>query len=422
MDETGTIRIEGQMSRRQRWIAVLSILGATFGWGSIPVFLKHLTMTRADYLAVSSSTAVVRVDGAVDGAAVAGGTVGGTGDAAGGTTGETSPADEVTAIGSSSLSGGGEGARDGGDIEIAESVSDPERLRETKLDPWTLNGVRYGISALVWLPFLLPRRRNCMYVKELLPGGVERTRSLWRDAVVPSIVNSISQTAYGLSFLYISASTVGFALRLSVIPTIFFGYFLLREERRLLRSRGFWCGTFLSSVGLAGVVQDEIPWMVGGGDDWLRGGVATGMTMIFWGAYSVAVQKKTKCYSSIQSFAVISLYTACVMVIGAILFGDLHSLTLISGRCLTEIVVSSLIGIALGHVLYYYAIATLGSIVASSILLLSPLVTKGLAMAFLGEPLGWAGVFGGAILLAGGFQIMCVQASVGRSAVVDISK
>lgn len=399
-DSRDSLRIGESMSRRQRWIAVLSILGATLGWGSIPVFLKHLTMTRADYLAMSTPMVTVQTEEA-------------RGD------GEDTVRDAAigdAAIGDAFAEGdwNEETAGNAQSTQNVQSTQDAQSVRAAKLDPWTLNGLRYGISALVWLPFLLPYRRKYLYVNEICSDGAVVKRSLWRAAVIPSIVNSVSQAAYGLSFLYISASTVGFALRLSIIPTIFFGYFLLREERRLIRSGGFWCGTLLSFVGLAGVVQDEIPQMTGGGDDWLRGGVALGLTMIFWGAYSVTVQKKTRCFSSIQSFAVISLYTAGAMVLGAILFGDLGSLMWISGRCWTEIVVSAVIGIAIGHVLYYYSIATLGSIVASSILLLSPLVTKGLAMAFLGEPLGWEGVLGGAILLAGGFQIMFAQAAVER--------
>ncbi len=391
------------MSRRQRWIAVLSIIGATFGWGTIPVFLKHLTMTRSDYLVLNETNDGITTETLL-------------GTSANLAVGEPIASipepsdDEIDANGISKT-----------DRELARD-SMKQELRGTKVDPWTLNGLRYGISALFWLPFLLPFRRKYMYAEVRESDGTTVRRSLWRDALLPASVNSVSQAAYGLSFLYISASTVGFSLRLSIIPTIFFGYIFLREERQLLKTIGFWGGTLLSFVGLIGIFQDEMIQVGSGDNDWLHGGGALALTMIFWGAYSVAVQKKTKIYSAFQSFAVISLYTAIVLVIGALIFGDLASLSLISAECWREIVVSALIGIALGHVLYYYAIAALGSIVASSILLLSPIVTKSLAMIFLGEPIGWRSCLGGAVLLLGGFAIMLAQSRLAKTVAVDISK
>ncbi|MDD3468885.1 MAG: DMT family transporter [Thermoguttaceae bacterium] len=386
------------MSRRQRWIAVLSIIGATFGWGTIPVFLKHLTMTRGDYLVLDETDDRRTAENMLLGAP--------TNLAAVNTIREPLRENEA----------------DSDETSRTDRDSLKAKLRGTKVDPWTLNGLRYGISALFWLPFLLPFRRKYMYADVPEPDGTVVHRSLWRDALLPAGVNSVSQAAYGLSFLYISASTVGFSLRLSIIPTIFFGYLFLREERQLLKTVGFWGGTLLSFVGLIGIFQDEMIHVGSSDNDWLHGGGALALTMVFWGAYSVAVQKKTKIYSSFQSFAVISLYTAIVLVIGALIFGDLDSLSLISAKCWREITISALIGIALGHVLYYYAIAALGSIVASSILLLSPIVTKSLAMFFLGEPIGWRSCLGGSVLILGGFAIMWAQSRIAKTVPLDIAK
>ena len=358
------------MNVRSRLAGTLCLVATTIGWGAIPVFLKNLTMTRADYLAIQAAE--------------------------------------------ESLSAGGEAA-EGSGTELREVAN----LRHTKLDPWTLNALRYTISALFWLPFLTAARRKHLVVNESGRDGVVVRRNLWRDAILPTCMNTISQASYGVAFLYISASTIGFTLRMTIIPTILFSYFLLSEERGLLRHPGFWIGTLLCFVGLVGVFRDEILQVNGVGNDWLPGGIALGLTLIFWSAYSVVVQKKTKCYPAIPSFAVISQYTAVAMVLGALLFGNPVSIRELSGSCWMEIIASAFIGIAIGHVLYFYAISSLGSVVATSVLMLAPFVTKGFAMIFLHEPLGWLGFAGGMVLLFGGFTIMAVQSRTEKTAVPD---
>ena len=73
---------------------------------------------------------------------------------------------------------------------------------EPKLDAWTVNGVRYSVGALFWLPFLLVLDR-----RPAAAGTGPAPRNVWRDAAVPSIVNVIGQACFGLSAYYVKAST-----------------------------------------------------------------------------------------------------------------------------------------------------------------------------------------------------------------------
>jgi len=55
------------------------------------------------------------------------------------------------------------------------------------LDAWTVNGVRYIIGALLLLPVL----------RGVSVSGRGRS-SVWRDALVPSLVNGVSQAGFAL--------------------------------------------------------------------------------------------------------------------------------------------------------------------------------------------------------------------------------
>ena len=111
------------------------------------------------------------------------------------------------------------------------------------LDAWTVNGVRYSVGALFWLPFLLVLDRQSNGKR---PLGADR--NVWRDAVVPSVVNIVGQAAFGVSPYFVPASTIGFVLRLSFLFTIVFGFAAeppgrsrkLVTRRSAGRGQGWW--------------------------------------------------------------------------------------------------------------------------------------------------------------------------------------
>jgi drug/metabolite transporter (DMT)-like permease len=273
------------------------------------------------------------------------------------------------------------------------------------LDAWTVNGVRYSVGALFWLPFLLLLERQ--------PGPETAAegagRRLWRDALVPSVVNVVGQAGFGLSPYYVSASTIGFVLRLSFLFTIVFGFAVLAEERLLARRPTFWSGAAMS---LGGVVVMFLDKLQGGSPDSLTGLVILFVTALAWGGYSVSVRHYMARYPARQSFGAISIYTSVALVLLMLWRGRVGALASIGAGLWINLMVSALIGIAFGHVLYYRGIHRLGPVVASGIMLVTPFVTHLFAAVFLGERLSGVEWTGGLVVVVGGGLLVAARGQI----------
>ncbi len=274
------------------------------------------------------------------------------------------------------------------------------------LEAWAVNAVRYVVGAAVWLPVvvILVRRGE-----DRAAGG----RSIWRDALVPSAINVVAQATYGVSPAYASAPTIGFVLRLSFLFTLLFGLLFVREERRLVRQPTFPFGVLLCLAGVAAMFVEGLS---------SRGGAsATGMVILLvstvgWGGYAVSVRKFTAGYSARLGFGVISLYTAGGLLVLGLAFGRPASLAGASAGVWAALVVSSVIGVTLGHVLYYRAIHRLGPVVSVGVLLAQPFVTDAGAAVFLGETLSALQTVGGLAVVGGGALLLAASAAVEHAA------
>ncbi len=271
------------------------------------------------------------------------------------------------------------------------------------LDPWTVNGVRYSVGALFWLPFLLVLDRRSSRT-----GGAGPARSVWRDAVVPSIVNVVGQAGFGAGPYFVPASTMGFVLRLSFLFTIVFGFAVIAEERLLMRRPAFWLGAAFSLAGVVAIFVEEVRGGVGS----IQGLVIIVITAVAWGAYSVTVRRYMASYSARQSFGVISLYSSAALVLLMLLFGRVGSLAEIGPGLWGSLMLSALIGIAFGHVLYYRGIHELGPVVASGMSLATPFVTYAAAAILLDERLSGIGWLGGLLVVVGGGLLVLARAQI----------
>ncbi|MGQ9576247.1 MAG: DMT family transporter [Thermoguttaceae bacterium] len=272
------------------------------------------------------------------------------------------------------------------------------------LDAWTVNGVRYSVGALFWLPFLLVLERQ-----RGLADPAPASRSVWRDAVVPSIVNLIGQVCFGLSPYFVRASHLGFVLRLSFLFTILFSFLVLAEERLLIRKLVFWLGTLLS---IGGVLLLYVREFRGGGEgSWLGTLIVSGAAAA-WGGYAVSVRYYMAGYPVRQSFGVISVYTSVGLVVLMLLFGDFQRLAQLGPDLWPLLMISAMIGIAFGHVLYYRGIHRLGPLVSHGITLLTPFVTYLAAMVCLGEELSGVELLGGVLVVLGGCLLILARAQV----------
>lgn len=262
------------------------------------------------------------------------------------------------------------------------------------IDAWTANGWRYGVSALIWLPVLAAGRRA-----GTLPPGI------WQRAIVPAVVNCIGQACFALTPYYIGPGLSGFLLRVSLISSTCGAMILFADERRLLRRGAFWGGMGLIVAGAVGTVLL--------GEEAVEAGTATGILLgllagAFFGLYGVAVRYYMRDVPAVTSFSAISFYTAVGMVALMVFLGERQGLAVVDLRVVNWIVLvgSAVVGIAVGHVCYYIAMAHLGVAVASAVIQLAPFLGGVGAVWFFGEVLTWEQWLSGGIMLVGGVWLM----------------
>jgi drug/metabolite transporter (DMT)-like permease len=274
------------------------------------------------------------------------------------------------------------------------------------IDPWTSNGWRYGFAALLWAPVpiigLLRRR---------LPAGI------WRLALVPGVLNAAGQVCFTVAHYKIDPGLLTFGLRTQILFVALGAFLMFPSERRVIRSAGFVIGTVLVIVGTIGTVAL--------GREPFEGGHAAGVILaisagLLFAAYALSVRRFMHGVHPITAFAVISLYAAAAMIVLMLLFGERAGLTALDPQVLTRaefglLLLSAVVGIALGHVFYYIAIARLGVAVSSGVIQLQPFgVALGSYIMFrevLTAP-QWAS---GSLAVAGAVLMLLAQHRVNRA-------
>lgn len=245
------------------------------------------------------------------------------------------------------------------------------------IDVWTSNGWRYGFSALLWLPVVIWgwKRRS-------LPAG------LWKSALVPSMFNALGQVAFAWSFYNVDPATATFGLRLQIVFVAAGAYLLFPQERAMLRQPLAWLGIAMVLGGIMGTIY------AGYGLPQSKELFGVGLSIVaglLFAGYGLSVRRFMHGYHPVIAFSAISQYTALAMVVlmvvlghnqfgtdGSILpwaaapwDGGLSALHL-STQQFGLLLLSAVIGIALGHVFYYISIARLGVAVSSGVIQLQP--------------------------------------------------
>lgn len=283
------------------------------------------------------------------------------------------------------------------------------------IDPWTSNGWRYGFSALFWSPVVVMG-----LARRSLPKGI------WKAALWPSAINCVAQVVFCWAHYKIEPGLLAFGLRSNIVFAVVGAALMFASERKVIRSPMFVVGVLLVIVGTLGTI-------LSGKEGLPTGATLTGVLLAVaagagFAGYALAVRKCMHGFGAIHSFAAISLYTAIGMVGLMVILGDragLSALDLI-GRPIGAaaagnargvfpldqfgfLLLSALIGIALGHVAYYYAIARLGVAVSSGVVQLQPFFVSIASLVFFGETLtGWQWT-SGTVAVFGAVLILVVQ-------------
>ena len=290
------------------------------------------------------------------------------------------------------------------------------------IDFWTSNGWRYGFSALVWLPVL---------VGWSMLGGRGLSGSLWRAAIVPSIVNAAGQVCFTAAHYYIEPGLLTFGLRTQLVFVAIGAWMLFPAERAIIRKRGYLIGAGLLIVGMSCVIlmsptppetahreaASGVAAAGGAGGAWGESASkAIGVTLalcsgMLFAAYGLSVRKYMHGVNSVLAFATICQYTAAAMVALMFIFGrnwgtDPLSFT---GAEMVKLLGSALIGIAIGHVFYYFSIARLGVAVTAGVLQLQPFLVAIGSYIFFREVLSAPQWLGGVIAVSGAMMMLSVQ-------------
>lgn len=265
------------------------------------------------------------------------------------------------------------------------------------IDPWTSNGWRYACAAVMWAPVLLwgAWRRS-------LPKG------LFTAAIVPSAINAIAQVCFTVAHYKIEPGLLTFGLRSQMVFVTVGAFLLFPNERGVIRSRSYLVGLLALMIGTGVAILMS--------DDPIEFGHLAGIALalasgMLFAAYGLAVRKYMRGMGSILSFSVISQYTAMAMIVLMLLLGDRAGLTALElgGSKFGLLMLSAVIGIAMGHVLYYASIERLGVAISSGVLQLHPFCVAVASYFIFGEvltPLQWTG---GLIALAGAGLMLRAQ-------------
>jgi drug/metabolite transporter (DMT)-like permease len=318
------------------------------------------------------------------------------------------------------------------------------------IDFWTSNGWRYGFSALVWLPVLVGW---ATLNGRGLPG------KLFQAAIVPSIVNAAGQVCFTAAHYYIEPGLLTFGLRTQLVFVAVGAWMLFPAERAIIRRPGYLFGAALLIVGMTGVIllspQSSPPpegftaehaeyaesaesntsepqsasfrefreFRGESGRESRAGSKAIGVTLalcsgMLFAAYGLSVRKYMHGVNSVLAFATICQYTAAAMVILMFMFGNNWGTDPLSftGTEMLKLLGSALIGIAIGHVFYYFSIARLGVAITAGVLQLQPFLVAIGSLALFGEVLGRSQWFGGIVAVSGAMLMLSVQWRANKTA------
>ncbi len=255
------------------------------------------------------------------------------------------------------------------------------------LDSWTQNLLRYIVACCFWLPFLFFSIKKNKF-----------DHRIWRKAVLPAAANLAMQSFYAGAFYYIGPAFMVLLTKTNIIWIAGFSLIFFPEERPLAKSKRFWLGLALSATGVLGVMYFK--------EDFTTVKTMTGIVLalsmaVMWAVYTLSVRIAFKDIDSRYGFSVISIYTVAGLFILTILFGNLGDCMQIGFRQWMCVVVSGILGIALGHVLYYIAIQRIGATIPSLVILAQPFIVLAISYFIFAESLNLFQILFGAVLLAG---------------------
>lgn len=275
------------------------------------------------------------------------------------------------------------------------------------IDIWTSNGWRYSFAALCWLPLLVGLK-----LRGRMPAG------LWKAALVPALINSAAQVAFTMSFYEIDPALVAFGLRSQMVFTALGAFLLFPAERALIRSPVFIAGLLAVIVGTGWTLLGKALAQTDSALETVSvfGGVLALAAGAGFACYALAVRKCMNHLGSMVSFAAISQITAGAQLVLMFIFAERHgagALDLPTPK-FGLLLLSAVIGIALGHVFYYISIKRLGVTVSTGVIQLQPFTVAALSYWYFSEQLSTDQWVTGTVAVLGAVAMLVAQQRILR--------
>ncbi len=267
-----------------------------------------------------------------------------------------------------------------------------------EIDAWTSNGWRYGAAALIWLPVAILATRSG-----------RAPRSIWKSALIPSAFNATAQVCFTWAHYLIDPGLLTFGLRVQIICVAIGAYLLFPGERRVIKSFAYLAGFALVIAGVLGTA------LLGDtkftGDHALGFALASAAGALFAG-YALGVKRCLTGTNPVIAFSVISQYTGVSMIALMLALGASAGADAITALTVAQfwlLILSAIIGIALGHVFYYIAIENLGVAISSGVIQLQPFIVAVGSYYFFDEVLTTPQWISGAVAVAGALLMLTAQ-------------
>lgn len=265
---------------------------------------------------------------------------------------------------------------------------------------------RYLASLAILWPVLLASsgsgqaRRNLLAILPLLPR-----------ILVIALVNYAFQTTYTVAFYTLLPGFAALVNQSGVLFAVALALLVFPDERRTLRSRSFQAGlvaavagvlvTIFAGGGTAGGVV-----AAGEGGTLLLGVLSMMASAFSWALLGTLVKKWLHDVNPLFALsAVFTIVTPLFLLTDVIVSGGL-ALPRAPAGVWAVLVLSGLIGVGLGHSLYYSAVGVIGVTVSSSLSLLVPLLAGLMSFFVFGERFGVLRLLGAALVLGGCYVVI----------------
>jgi drug/metabolite transporter (DMT)-like permease len=135
---------------------------------------------------------------------------------------------------------------------------------------------------------------------------------------------------------------------------------------------------------------------------------------LFFGLYTVSVRLFLRGIHPLVGFGTVAQLVSLGTLAPMLVFGNLGDVQDLSATAWALLGASSILGIAMGHVLMYTSVQRMGATIPSSVGTLAPFVTAFLAVVFLGESLTATEWAAGVTMVLGALFLLATQDRVLR--------